>query len=92
MVTILEPGQLGPGRLEPGVLETGRLEVAESAPAQVQPRNMGDRRAMTYSMPFPGVRYYAYSPEPSVEDWLPALKTVRQTLPVKLIDERVILL
>ena len=82
MVTILEPGKLEPGKLEP----------AESASAQVQPRSMGDRRTMTYSMPFPGVRYYAFSPQPLAEDWLSALKKVRQTLPVKLIDERVILL
>ena len=77
MVTILEPRKLAP---------------AESAPTQAQPRKMGDRRAMSYSMPFPGVRYYAFSPQPLTEDWLTGLEKVRETLPVKLIDERVILL
>ena len=74
------------------ILEPGILDAAESAPSQVQPRNGGDRRAMTYSMPFPGVRYYAFSPPPLAEDTLTDLGKVRETLPVKLIDERVILL
>ena len=82
MVTILEPGKLEPGK----------LEAAESTPTPVQPRPRGDRRAMSYTMPFPGVRYYAFSPQPLAEDWLADLEETRQTLPVKLIDERVILL
>ena len=77
MVTILEPRNPAP---------------AESAPTQAPPRHLGGKRAMSYSMPFPGVRYYAFSPQPSAEDWLTGLEKVRQTLPVKLIDERVILL
>lgn len=77
MVTIQEPGKTAP---------------EESAPAEVRRKNMGGRRAMSYSVPFPGVRYYAFSPEPLAEDWLTDLQNVRQTLPVKLIDERVILL
>ena len=74
------------------IQEARKTAPEESAPAEARRENMGDRRAMSYSMPFPGVRYYAFSPEPLAEDWLTDLKNVRQTLPVKLIDERVILL
>ena len=74
------------------IQERGKTAPEESALAEVRRENMGDRRAMSYSMPFPGVRYYAFSPEPLAEDWLTDLEKVRQTLPVKLIDERVILL
>ena len=74
------------------IQERGKTAPEESAPTEARRKNMGDRRAMSYSMPFPGVRYYAFSPEPLAEDWLTDLERVRQTLPVKLIDERVILL
>ena len=47
---------------------------------------------MAYTMPFPGVKYYAFEPRRRVEYPLPDVATIRPTLTVRLIDERVILI
>ena len=74
------------------ILEPRESVHVESAPPSTPREHVAPRQAMTYSMPFPGVRYYAFRPEPPQEFPLKVLDTIRQTLPVKLIDERVILL
>ena len=70
------------------ILDPKETIPVESAPEPVGRQLTGQYREWTYSMPFAGVRYYSYQPRPR----LPDLDTIRPTLPVKLIDERVILL
>ena len=77
MVTILDPVETIPVELTP---------VAEAP----QPR--WEQGFMAYTMPFPGVKYYAFEPRRRVVYPHPDVATIRQTLTVKLIDERVILI
>lgn len=77
MVTILHPGETVPLRPDP---------MAE------EPRAGQERGFMAYSMPFPGVKYYAFEPRAKTEYPLPDVGIVRETLTAKLIDERVILI
>lgn len=72
MVTILEPKVDIP--VEP-ILE------------EQEPKPRGGYMEWRYSMPFVGVKYYCFRPEP-----LPKSKAADKPLAVELIDERVILL
>ena len=77
MVTILDPRETVP---------------VEPAPLAVAPPPPRERGFMAYTMPFPGVKYYAFEPRRRVEYPLPDVAIIRPTLTVRLIDERVILI
>ena len=70
------------------ILEPREVIPVESAPAPepLRPR-MERRMEWGYSVPCAGVKYFTFRPETQ-----PAPAAVPQFLPVKLIDERVILL
>lgn len=82
MVTILEP----------------RTEVSvESIPPRVEPRQEKGYLEWRYSMPFAGVKYYSFCPEPRpLRDRRDTSERVNDgvvvVLAAQLIDERVILL
>ena len=77
MVTILDPRETVP--VEP------TLPRKES-----QLRR--ERGFLAYSVPFPGVKYYAFEPGSRSGIPMPDVNLVRPTLTATLIDERVILL
>ncbi len=82
MVTILEPRE---------VISIKPAPVQEPAPLPEPVQERGRRYAWGYSTPCAGVRYYSYLPAGKPRT-VPPAPAQMAPLPVKLIDERVILL
>lgn len=80
MVTILEPR------------ETIFEELPQLVEHVEQPPPRREPGFMAYTVPFPGVKYYAFEPRRHIEIPLHGVTAIRETLTARLIDEKVILI